>query len=196
MIDYKNLIDIVYIEHPSNENYREEYIESFKGEFAPRSVIGIDGDLGYGRKLCVSTSNKKYIMLNDADDVYMPEVIKEAIAFLERDEDLKYCAVSAREGYTGVGVRTSSLSPECSEFAITPEMLEDSLFFLHNFVVYRTDLLKESIKDFQTTEHNFDYAFKKNYLSGDRLAWYLGRVGCLFRIRNDGKNWLSTGKNK
>ena len=67
---------------------------------------------------------------------------------------------------------------------------------MHNFVVYRAELLKESVKDFKTKESNYDYAFKKQFLSGSRIARSIGMTGALLRVRTDGKNWLSRNKNK
>ena len=132
-MNYKNLLDIVYIDHPSNAAYKEEYLSSIGKVFDVRSVIGKDGDLEYGRRLQVSSSARKYCMLTDADDLFFPGSIKRLISHLECDDEL-----DAAVGWDIVYANNKALAVEGFQWsprAVDLDYVRATPLNMHNAVV-------------------------------------------------------------
>lgn len=191
MSRYNDLLDIVYIEHPSNAAFKQEYLSSIGDAFEVRSVLGKDGDLEYGRRLQTSTSTKKYCMLTDADDIFIMGSIKSLIVRLENDDSL-----DAAVGWDVVLTNGKPMTLEhfhWGDKAIDSDYLATTPLAMHNAVVWRTEVLQHFMAQlpigFGSTK-NFDYEFKKEFIAQGHKAIKYPEIGVYYRYRKDRQNYL------
>lgn len=190
-MNYKELLDVVFIDHPSVLAFKQEYLKSIGDAFDVRSVRGKDGDLEYGRRLQASTSTKKYCMLTDADDIFFPGCINRLVMHLESDDTL-----AAAVGCDMVYADGKPLSLEGFQWdarRIDLDYLKATPLNMHNAVVWRTEVLQQFLSalplGFGSTP-NFDYEFKKEFIAQGHKAIKYPEIGVYYRYRKDKQNYL------
>lgn len=188
-MNYKKLLDIVYIDHPSNAAFKDEYLASIGNVFDVRSVVGKDGDLEYGRRLQTFTSTRKYCMLTDADDIFFPGSIKKLISRLEDDDSL-----AAAVGWDIVYANKRAISVEGFQWsprAVDLDYLKATPLNMHNAVVWRTDVLQRFMASLPVgSVKNFDHEFKQAFVAQGHKVIKYPEVGAYYRYRSDGENYL------
>ncbi len=184
-----DLVDITWVRHVSNLNYREAFFTSLDYYFHQVVVEGIDGDLEGVRRAAIEAATRKYVVLADADDVYVPSGIQMAIALLEQHPDLD--AVSASD-HRFVGAAPTTIAAMLPYGLLTKERVLADVTNMHNCVVYRTDLLKAWMRSFKTPENtrNFDWTYKAAFAQ-DHSVLAIPVLGVCSRIRTDHNSWLT-----